>query len=588
MTTMRLGLAAALFLVACEPHVSVVGQGPGDPEQPPPPGPLPQTDKVDILVVVDNSRSMADKQEVLALAMADLLDALANPPCVDGEPPGQVPCPQGQPAYAPVNDIHIGVISSSLGGHGADACSATMSPSENDRAHLLSRAAPDSQLVVATYQGLGYLVWDPLGQAAPPGEADPVALAQSLSDIVEGVGEIGCGYEAPLESAYRFLVDPAPYDSIAIQDDMAVLYGTDDALLAQRAAFLRPDSAVVVVMISDENDCSTIDGGQYYFASQIYQPGTNTPYHLPKARAACAVDPNDPCCKSCGEGPGDGCDTSNDDCMGALSGTQDHINLRCYDQKRRFGIDFINPVDRYITGLTAGAVPDRLGNLVPNPLFSDLDPNDAPPAFVRDAGLVFFTVITGVPWQDVARDPQNLAAGLKSPAEMADTALGFATWDAIVGDPLGHVPPLDPLMQESIPPRNGSNPYTGEPLTTSQLGNSINGHEYTITGNDDLQYACIFPLLVPRDCATDPGAACDCIDPTNDSPLCEPMQPTLQVRAKAYPGIRQLAVAQGLGAQAVVSSICPANITDTTQDDYSYRQAMSALVERLTPRLEGH
>src|SRR5262245_2080061 len=47
-------------------------------------------DKVDLLMMIDNSRSMADKQLILALAVPDLLGRLVNPRCVDaaGQPAG--------------------------------------------------------------------------------------------------------------------------------------------------------------------------------------------------------------------------------------------------------------------------------------------------------------------------------------------------------------------------------------------------------------------------------------------------------------------------------------------------------------------
>ena len=39
--------------------------------------------KIDLLLMIDNSRSMADKQEILGAAVPDLVERLANPPCVD-------------------------------------------------------------------------------------------------------------------------------------------------------------------------------------------------------------------------------------------------------------------------------------------------------------------------------------------------------------------------------------------------------------------------------------------------------------------------------------------------------------------------
>ncbi len=91
-------------------------------------------DKIDLLLTIDNSRSMADKHEILALAIPDLVNRLVNPRCVDkkGSPAAQQPndplaaCPTAgtKREFAPILDIHIGVITSSIGGHGADACDA--------------------------------------------------------------------------------------------------------------------------------------------------------------------------------------------------------------------------------------------------------------------------------------------------------------------------------------------------------------------------------------------------------------------------------------------------------------------------------
>src|SRR5690606_31003491 len=108
-------------------------------------------------------------------------------------------------------------------------------------------------------------------------------------------------------------------------------------------------------------------------------------------------------------------------------------------------------------------------------------------------------------------------------------------WDVILGEPNASPPvrPTDPLMWESIDPRSGANPITGDQLVTwdTPLGNRINGHEYNIHNRRDLQYACIFPLeqtLTPDQCSVDTGkpeGACDCIsgdDATAQKPLCFP------------------------------------------------------------------
>jgi hypothetical protein len=561
-----------------------------------------KANKVDILFAVDNSRSMADKQAILSLALADLLSGLANPPCLDAS--GQIvaqpaapldACPPGSDRqYQPVSDIHIGVISSSLGGHGSDACSTagTGKASNDDKAHLLDRLDPAAGGTVPTYQSQGFLAWDPLQQKSPPGESDPIVLAEQFKDMVLGVGQIGCGYESQLESVYRFLVDPSPYQTIGLdQNGVIAKSGVDSTLLQQRQAFLRPDSLLVVLSLSDENDCSIREEGQYYFAAQ-QKTGNGSPFHLPAPRAMCAQDPNDECCFSCGQkGPTD--DNGNDLCPAdptCLSGgstkyldeLSDNINVRCFEQKRRFGIDFLYPVDRYVEGFTSATITDQSGQVVQNPLFSG----------GRHPSLVVMASVVGVPWQDIAKNPNDLAQGFKNAAELSQpNAAGQTSWDIVLGDPASNLKPLDPFMHESTAARAGTNPVTGTPVTApGGAPNAINGTEYTISKNDDLQYACIMPLPELRDCSTAQFAACDCVDQQNDNPLCEvdPVtgQPTLQMRAKAYPGLRQLALMKGLGDQAVVGSICAGQIDNPSTPDYAYRPVVSSLLANVKDRLQ--
>ncbi len=582
-------------------------------------GAAPQSsDKVDLLLVVDNSRTMADKQAILELAVPDLVQQLVNPPCYDAsgklatqqptDPLQACPIADSKRRFTPVLDIHIGVLSSSIGGHGSDACGATLLPSENDRGRLLSRSSTDSDMtaVVPTWENKGFLVWDPAPDNPshnPPGETNVDNLLDNLRTMVGGVGEVGCGFEAPLEAWYRFLIDPNPYQSIAIEDDVAVLEGTDEVLLQQRRDFLRPDSLVAVVMLTDENDCSIRDGGQFFWATQIYQPGTNYPYRMPKARAACATDPASDCCRSCTQPPGPGCNTNKDDCAEPFAPLDDSINLRCFDQKRRFGIDFLWPLQRYIDGIGSDQVQDRNGNIVPNPLFSDLQPEDTN-SRVRDAGLVFVTAIVGVPWQDVARrtadGKPDLLAGLDGNSAprggfmSAGELSANGVWDLILGTPSCYHTdpsaclPTDPLMIESIEPRSGTNPVTGysiAPPDGGELENPINGHEQSLPWKNNLQHSCIFPLAVPRDCSDNSNEACDCAYFVENNPLCDPLVKTTQKYAKAYPSIRLLQLVEGLGNQGVLASICPQQQNDPTQPTFGYRPAMHALIEAIGPRL---
>jgi hypothetical protein len=253
-----------------------------------------------------------------------------------------------------------------------------------------------------------------------------------------------------------------------------------------------------------------------------------------------------------------------------------------------------------VEGVTQAQVSDRHANVVANPLFTDLNTEDDNSA-VRDPGLVFVAGIVGVPWQDIARRTDtglpdllngvdaegNVVGGFQSGVEL----LSNGTWDVILGDPRNYVPPQDPLMVESVSPRSGTNPITNDaiaPPGAGTLTNPINGHEYSIPAKNDLQYACIFPLAMSRDCTG--LSSCDCSDPNNDNPLCQDPAGAFgltQYYAKGYPGIRELNVLKNVGTQGIVGSICPAQQTDNTLLNYGYRPAVKAIVDRLKLALGG-
>ncbi|MGK4003658.1 hypothetical protein WMF31_13590 [Sorangium sp. So ce1036] len=573
-------------------------------------------DKVDLLFVVDNSRSMADKQELLRWTTASFMDALRNPLCVypDGstvgpsaQPESELdPCPEGSSRlHSPVRDMHIGVISSSLGGHGSTSCDRALSPTNDDRAHLLARSDPQSATNdLPTYMNKGFLVWDPDGRHAPAGDSDMEAITTKLGAMLDGVGDQGCGFEAPLESFYRFLVDPEPHERLEVINPMDVArpVGVDHALLEQRKAFLRPDSLLLIVMLTDENDCSIRQEGRSYLVAE-----TRENFRMWRARSECAVDPNDPCCMSCNQAHPDSCPpdptcTGPDGTPARLSAEEDPVNLRCWDQKRRFGFDFLYPIERYRRALTEPFVISRVGELVPNPIFSDLDLTDGNTR-IRGPQHVVFTGIVGVPWQDIARKgnigPTGILSGIKNATELSTPLPGSGfdnVWDIILGDPANHIPPGDPFMIESMAPRSGTNPITGDPIVQpDETGwNAINGREYTVSPAGDLQYACTFDIE-PRSC-DDASSSCDCraaAGESIDSPVCmpengnDPAEPlprtSTQYKAKAYPSIRQLQLLRELGEQGVTGSICPA--IPTQQGVYAgYVPVMRGVLDRLSQR----
>ncbi|HEY1536163.1 MAG TPA: hypothetical protein VGF76_19215, partial [Polyangiaceae bacterium] len=177
-------------------------------------GPQQQATKLDVLFVVDNSVSMADKQGVLEASLPNFVSRLVNPRCVDAQglpiatqpATGADACASGTRELTPVTDLHLGVITTSIGGHGGTVCSAsigTATDNLDDKAQLV----PSMRSNVASFNASGFLSYDATGKA---GVTDVSSVITDLKATVAAAGEHGCGYEAPLEAMYRFLVDPDP------------------------------------------------------------------------------------------------------------------------------------------------------------------------------------------------------------------------------------------------------------------------------------------------------------------------------------------------------------------------------------------
>jgi hypothetical protein len=593
-------------------------------------------DKIDLLFMIDNSISMADKQRILADAVPVLLERLIRPVCVNnaGNQQSQNPgggCNQGYaPEFKAVDNIHIGIITSSLGHHGSkDVCSdATAGRTPDDKAQLLpSVRATDPPL--AQWNNKGFLVWDPRGTGQdvdnphmPPGwgsttgPGDANALVTAFTDQVEATGELGCGYEQQLEAWYRFLVDPEPVDSMDNDMFVSIRGPVNPVVLNQRADFLRRDSLLAIVMLTDENDCSILDENntQGWLVGYKGGPMANN-WRMPASTESCKQNPNSACCRPCISTPASGCgDNAAELCpaSGYLTIAEDSMNQRCFNQMKRFGINLLYPTYRYTDAITSSFIDPRMTGLANqiNPLFAP-GPLGEPG---REKGLVFLAGIVGVPWQDIATDGNvPVAEGKPTPPNsLTDpTALVYLTasqltalgrWDVIVGQPSANPPvaPTDPLMQESIDPRSGPHPFLPNAAIVPPGGagmNPINGREQAVDPNtrDDLQFACIFDLEEPVPCNATNAAGCDCNadEQVKNSPLCmygaAGMDGT-QIKAKAYPGLRELEVLRGVGDSAIVASICPKNpvaqgMNPAAEPYYGYNPAVAAIVDRLKDAL---
>jgi hypothetical protein len=164
---------------------------------------------LDLLFVIDNSRSMAEKQSLLG-QVANVLDRFVHPACVDSagnqfpSPAPGAACADGQRLqFEPVRDVHLGVITTSLGDGGANVACPTEAAFPQfvedrvDMAHLL-----DTLPRGAAAGTDGFVRWR-------AGE-DVAAATEQFGNLLAAAGETGCGWEMPLEAWYRFLVDPLP------------------------------------------------------------------------------------------------------------------------------------------------------------------------------------------------------------------------------------------------------------------------------------------------------------------------------------------------------------------------------------------
>ncbi len=605
-----------------------------------------QVDKVDLLFMIDNSASMGDKQAILADAVPNLLTGLLQPKCVDpatGNPPAgskatadpkgnkanNFACPMGtEPEFSPVTDMHIGIISSSLGSFGGDVCAD--SGRQNDHGHLLNLAgavgAAPAPLPEASPSN--FLSWYPSNDANmdktrhpdPPTTpfGDVATLSAAFGKLVTGVGQTGCGLEAQMESWYHFLIQPDPWVKITVDaNNKADLGGPGDVdvdLLTQRADFLRPDSLVAVIALTDEDD-SSVDplsvGGQGWAFMANQFPGSpnfrsdGKTTTAPRGTSACDKDPGSPDCTSCGFAAT--CDASqaacqkiksDPECMktgGYYGAAEDQLNSRFSQQlvKRNYGIDPQYPLSRYTDGLSNQKVPDRttehiikvsganrdIGGYVgtpkcTNPLFAAKLPRPGEdfcnlPRGTRTKDLVFFAVVGGVPNKLLHFDPNDPE---KSKITNDD-------WTKILGQDPAHYnyTGIDTHMIESKGARAGLPPPSA---TRGDLGTDpINGREWDTAGND-LQYACTFDLPTPRTC-TSMDTSCDCASMGTNPPLCGA---TLgqQVRAKAYPTVREFMAVHALGDQGVIASLCPISLKVAKDDPtYGYNPAVKAIVDRL-------
>ncbi len=206
---------------------------------------------VDILFEIDNSNSMGANQTQLASQFSVLINQLVSPPT---DPTTHAPL------YPPVASMHVGVISQDLGTPGSQVPSCANSDlGDNGNLNPIRNGLSQQQHEPWTTAPAGirparcmgndpnqypsFLTFD----ASQIGPSHPTYQSDFRDDFVCNAFLYinGCGLEAQIESAYRALVIHNPRDTPGNMD--------------VNAGFMRDNSVLAIVIVSDEEDGSVRD-----------------------------------------------------------------------------------------------------------------------------------------------------------------------------------------------------------------------------------------------------------------------------------------------------------------------------------------
>jgi len=185
------------------------------PNPPPPTGAI---QRVDLLLIVDGDDSMAAQRSAFAAFMPSLLSAIRS---------GNADQAGGREFY-PIRDIHIGILASDLAtGAAPEGC-------KSDDGVLRSLE----------------VCGDTSGQPfVAIGSADDVGSRAALVSCGIALITETCAYSEPLEAGIKALWP---------EDDQSVVVGGAHGS-GENAEFLRDDALLVIIVLTNRDDCSIAD-----------------------------------------------------------------------------------------------------------------------------------------------------------------------------------------------------------------------------------------------------------------------------------------------------------------------------------------
>jgi hypothetical protein len=239
-------LPAFISVVLSSCYASRTGDGDGEEDAGPCPGTYIYKEistgsiPVDVLLVVDNSGSMAAEQAMLVEAFPLLVERLLTG--MDPE--------TGRLFGEIVRDLHVGIVSTDMGVGGFSVTTCEHNPLFGDDGIL--QHTPHGEGCQAAYPTFLEYQVDP---TANPDMAQIEELTRDFGCIAV-LGTQGCGFEQQLEAAWKALV-------------------VNTVPGGKNAGFLRDDSILAVLFVTDEEDCSTADPTIFDISSYPYSISLN-------------------------------------------------------------------------------------------------------------------------------------------------------------------------------------------------------------------------------------------------------------------------------------------------------------------------
>lgn len=205
-------------------------------------------DEVDLLFLVDNSGSMQDEQAALQRELPRMVAALTS-----GDRDGD-----GTQDFTPVRSLHVGVVSSDMGIGVATSTRLGSCRQGNGDDGRFQRGAASCAGTTDTFEFMR--------------GGDPTSFLAGVS-CATTLGTEGCGLEQPLEATLKAISPGTPlswtatgYEPPRFLDPATGALTEPGHGLGVNGGFLRPNSVLAVVLVTDEEDCSAVD-------STLFQEG---------------------------------------------------------------------------------------------------------------------------------------------------------------------------------------------------------------------------------------------------------------------------------------------------------------------------